>query len=162
MTSDEKEKSPPTIQEIRDQRFTLEERLKPLTEDDWCRGIYLKGYWWNPLLADCFATWLKENGESTEIPDMNTSESTGVTVEEIAERMRRAPTPLMGDPYVKTFSQEVEDAVRAKFHELIDLELWSNYMDFLADWDTPLDWDDPVESKFGKLFHPNQVTDLFN
>ena len=56
----EKEKLSLTIQEMAEQRYTLEERLKLLTEDDWYRGIYLENYefHFNPVLADCFANWL--------------------------------------------------------------------------------------------------------
>ena len=135
----EKEKLPLTIQEMAEQRYTLEERLKLLTEDDWYRGIYLEDYefHFNPVLADCFANWLKENGESTEIPDRINGESTNVTVEEIAALLRKAPTPMLPDVYVKTINHEVEDVVLAKFYEIVPEDLFQNYFKFFLDWMNP-------------------------
>ena len=126
MSSVEKEKLPLTINEMRNQRFTLEERLKPLTEDDWCRGIY-DNYLLNPLGADCLAYLLKRNGKSTEIPHWDTGEPTGVTVEEYAGLLRKAPTMMMPDHYVKTINQEVENAIKAKFYAVVTKDLIDNY-----------------------------------
>ena len=155
MPSVEKEKLPLTINEMRNQRFTLEERLKLLTEDDWYRGIYLDEYefHFNPLLADCFANWLKENGESTEIPDRINGESTNVTVEEIAALLRKAPTPMLPDGYVKTINREVEDVVLAKFYEIVPEDLFQNYFKFSLDWMNPI----IPRLRNGKIFDPWKV-----
>ena len=155
MSSVEKEKLPLTIQEMAEQKYTLEERLKLLTEDDWYRGIYLEDYelHFNPVLADCFANWLKENGESTEIPDMNTGESTNVTVEEIAALLRKAPTPMLPDVYVKTINHEVEDVVLAKFYEIVPEDLFQNYFKFFLDWMNPI----IPRLRNGKIFEPWRV-----
>jgi len=58
MPSVEKEKLPLTIQEMAEQRYTLKERLKPLPEEDWCRGIY-NDFLRNPLWADCLAYFVE-------------------------------------------------------------------------------------------------------
>ena len=132
MPSVEKEKLPLTIQEMAEQKYTLEERLKPLPEEDWYKGIY-QDCLRNPLGADCLAYLLKRNGKSTEIPHWDTGEPTGVTVEEYAGLLRKAPTMMTPDHYVKK-NQEVENVVKTKFYAVVPKDLTENYQAYWEDY----------------------------
>ena len=81
---------------------------------------------------DCLAYLLKRNGKSTEIPHWDTGEPTGITVEEYAGLLRKAPTPMLPDVYVKTINHEVEDVVLAKFYEIVPEDLFQNYFKFFS------------------------------